>query len=455
MAFENNDRREFLKVGSGALAATALTSAVSWTARSYAQIPGANDRVRVGIVGCGDRMKGGDLPAFQSSAKDMNFQIVAVSDIWNRRREEGAAFIEKLCGNPVDPVRNNDELYARKDVDAVIVATADFQHALHGIEAVNAGRDAYVEKPTAHTMDDARKFRAAVHKSGKIVQVGTQRRSTPKYMKAAEYIKSGAFGDIVMVEMTWNVNQPGRWRRPDVVPLLKEADTDWKRYLLNRPMVAFDARKYLEFRLFWPYSSGIPDQWLVHQIDTVHWFTGLPHPRSVVANGGIYLWKDGRQNWDTMTAVFDYGPLDDLTKGFQVQYSSRFTNSAGGVKELYYSNGGMIDMDKGVVTNTGGLSAHSAAEMDMKPNLLNGFALSDKSESVSTDANTHGDPETAANMRNWMECVRSRKTPNASIEAGYSHSIALCMNVAAIQTGLKVTFDEKTQQVMAGGKVYA
>jgi predicted dehydrogenase len=451
MAFDTTNRREFLKVGSAAVAATA----VSWNASSYAQVMGANDRVRVGIVGCGDRMKDGDLPAFQANARDLNFQIVAVSDIWSRRREEGAAFIEKLCGNPVDPVRNNDELYARKDVDAVIIATADFQHAQHGIEAVNAGRDAYVEKPTAHIMEDARDFRAAVHKSGKIVQIGTQRRSTPKYMKAAEYIKSGAFGDIVMVEMTWNVNQPGRWRRPKDVPLLKEQDTDWKRYLLNYPMVPFDARKYLEFRLFWPYSSGIPDQWLVHQIDTVHWFTGLPHPRSCVANGGIYLWKDGRQNWDTMTAVFDYGPLDDLTKGFQVQYSSRFTNSAGGVKELYYSPGGMIDMDKGVVTNTGGLSARSAAEMGMQPNLLNGFSLSENAAAVSTDANTHGDPETAANMRNWMECVRSRKTPNASIEAGYSHSIALCMNVAAIQTGEKITFNEKTQQVMAGGKVYA
>ncbi len=451
MTLIENSRRDFLKAGSAALAATAFAS----SARSYAAIRGANDRVNVGIVGCGDRMKGGDLPAFQHSAKDMNFQITAVSDIWSRRREEGAAFIEKLCGNKPDTVRNNDELYARKDVDAVIIATADFQHAYHGAEAVNAGRDAYVEKPTAHTMADARMFRAAVHKSGKIVQIGTQRRSTPSYMKAAEYIKSGKFGDIVMVEMTWNVNQPGRWRRPDQVPLLKEADTDWKRYALGRNMGPFDARKYLEFRLFWPYSSGIPDQWLVHQIDTVHWFTGLPHPRSCVANGGIYLWKDGRQNWDTMTAVFDYGPLDDLTKGFQVQYSSRFTNSAGGVKELYYSNGGMIDMSKQTVTPTGGLSARSASEMGMKPNLLTSFSLVEKAEAVETDANTHGDPETAANMRNWMECVRSRKTPNASIEAGYSHSIALCMNVAAIKTGQKVTFDEKTQQVMAGGKVYA
>jgi len=307
----------------------------------------------------------------------------------------------------------------------------------------------------AHTMENARAIRDAVHSSKQIVQIGTQRRSTPSYQKAYEYIKSGKFGDIVMVEMTWNVNQPGRWRRPDVVPLLKEEDTDWKRYLMNLPHEPFDARKYLEFRLFWPYSSGIPDQWLVHQIDTVHWFSGYPHPRSVVANGGIYLWKDGRKNWDTMTAVFDYGPEDDLTKGFQVQYSSRFTNSAGGVKELYYSNAGMLDMDKQTVTPTGGLTAKSAAEMKMKANQLEPFSLSKTVEETSTSANTGADNQTSANMRNWMECVRSRKTPNASVDAGYSHSVALCMNIAAIQTGQKVTFNDKTQQVMAGGKVYA
>jgi len=451
MVFKDNTRRDFLKAGGVALAA----SAVSWSASSYAAVLGANDRVKVGVVGCGDRMKGALIPAFLEHNKELNFEFIAVSDIWNRRRDEGAAYIQKLSGNPVTTVRNNDELYARKDIDAVLIATADFQHAQHGIEAVHAGRDAYVEKPTAHTMADARDFLAAVKMTGKIVQVGTQRRSTPSYQKAAEYIKSGAFGDIVMVEMTWNVNQPGRWRRPDVVPLLKEQDTDWKRYLLNCPYEPFDARKYLEFRLFWPYSSGIPDQWLVHQIDTVHWFSGLSHPRSVVANGGIYLWKDGRQNWDTMTAVFDYGPLDDMTKGFQVQYSSRFTNSAGGVKEMYYSNGGMIDMDKQIVTPTGGLRAREAAAMGLKENLLPSFSLVDHAQAASTAADTGSDPQTSANMRNWMECVRSRKTPNASIEAGYSHSIALCMNVAAIQTGQKVTFDDKTQQVMAGGKVYA
>ena len=196
---------------------------------------GANDRVRVGIIGCGDRMKGGDLARFLAAC-----QRDELPDRGRLRHLERCAArkappsLRSSAAIRSDPVRNNDELYARKDVDAVIIATADFQHAYHGTEAVEAGRDAYVEKPTAHTMADARMFLAAVKKSGKIVQIGTQRRSTPAYQKAAEYIKSGQFGDIVMVEMTWNVNQPGRWRRPDVVPLLKEEDTDWKRYPLGQ-----------------------------------------------------------------------------------------------------------------------------------------------------------------------------------------------------------------------------
>src|SRR2546430_6277933 len=99
-----------------------------------------------------------------------------------------------------------------------------------------------------------------------------------------------------MAEMTWNVNQPGRWRRPQLVAAIKEQDTDWKRFLAYLPYEPWDPRKYLEYRLFWPYSSGIPDQWMVHQIDTVHWFTDLPRPRSVVANGGVYLWKEDRKS---------------------------------------------------------------------------------------------------------------------------------------------------------------
>ncbi|HSK08860.1 MAG TPA: Gfo/Idh/MocA family oxidoreductase [Vicinamibacterales bacterium] len=442
----NVTRRTFLKTtGLGVAGGTVLSSA-----SSYASILGANDRIRVALVGFSDRTRSSLLPAFLHEAAGLNFELVAVSDIWSARREEAAARLEKLTGKRPVTTRNNEELYERKDVDAVIVGTADFQHALHGVEAVRAGRDAYVEKPLANTMEDARAIRQAVKETGKIVQIGTQRRSEPVYQRAYDFIRSGRFGDIVSVEMTWNVNQPGRWRRPDVVPTLREQDTDWPRYLLNRPFEPFDPRKYLEFRLFWPYSSGIPDQWLVHQIDTVHWFTGLPRPRSVVANGGIYLWKDGRRNWDTMTAVFDYGPLDDPSKGFQVVYSSRMTNSAGDIKELYFSNGGTLDLDRNKVTPAGGLREREAAAMGMPANLLAEQTLVEKASGLVTSADTGVDTATLANVRNWMECVRSRQRPNADIEAGYSHSVALCMTIAAVQTGRRVTFDDEKQDVVIG-----
>jgi predicted dehydrogenase len=447
MSEQRSSRRDFLKLTSAGVAGVALGASAS----SYARIMGANDRVGVGIVGFSDRTRSSLIPSFQKVAGDLNFELVALSDIWNRRRDEGSAYIAKLSGKQVALARNNDELYDNKNVQAVIVGTADFQHAFHGVEAIRAGRDAYVEKPLAHTMEDAQAIRNAVKGSDRVFAVGTQRRSSPIYQRACEFIKSGQFGDIVSVEMTWNVNQPGRWRRPKLVPQLREADTDWKRYLINHPYEPFDARKYIEFRLFWPFSSGIPDQWLVHQIDTVHWFTGLPRPRSVVANGGIYKWHDGRKNWDTMTAVFDYGPLDDPSKGFQVIYSSRMTNSAGGVKELYFSNGGTLDLDKNQITSEGGLSEKSAAEMDMKANLLPKLSLTQAAAAASTAADTGADDMTVANVRNWLECIRSRKTTNAHIDAGYSHSIALCMNVAAIQTGQRITFDDAKQQVVVGG----
>jgi predicted dehydrogenase len=444
-------RRGFVK--QSALTSAALTvGAMGFSATSYARIIGSNDRVNVGIVGFSSRCKGALIPAMLQHAKELNFEFTAVSDIWNRRRDEAVAFLKEKTGKTIKTARNNEELYDRRDVDAVIISTADFQHALHTKEAVEAGRDVYVEKPFAETMEDNRAAREAVERTGKIVQVGSQRRSGANYHAANEFIRSGKFGDIVAVEMTWNVNQPGRWRLPQLTKEIRKEDTDWDRFLMNRPKVAWDPRKYLEYRLFWPYSSGIPGQWMAHQIDTVHWFTGLSHPRSVAANGGIYLWKDGRENFDTMTAVFDYGPADDKTKGFQVIYSSRFTNSAGGVKEIYYSNAGELNLDTNMITPNGGLTERHASAMGMKANLLPELSLSQvKAE---TSADTGADNLTSAHMRNWMECVRSRKKPNADVMAGYNHSIANIMTTAALRTGQFVTFDEKNQEVLAGGKVF-
>ena len=446
-------RRDFIK--NSALATTgAYLGAMAFSAKSYGNIIGANDRVRVGVVGFSDRFRSSLLPAFTNHHQELNFDIVAVSDLWKKKREDGQAILKEKLGHDIKACMNNDELYSTKDIDAVIISTADFQHALHTVEAVRAGCDTYTEKPFAESMEDARAALKAVRETKKIVQIGSQRRSGGNYHSAANFVKSGKFGPITMVELTWNVNQPGRWRRKNLVAQLKESDTDWKRYQMNRPEEAFDPRKYLEFRLFWPYSSGLPGQWMSHQIDTVHWFSGLKNPRSVVANGGIYAWKDGRKNWDTIAAAFDYGPADDPENGFQVTFCSRMHNGEERPAEIYYSNGGIMNLNTNKVSPEGGLTERHASGMNMSANLLPEIDLNVVDQKVVVSADTGNDPLTSSHMRNWMECVRSRKEPNAPAEAGYSHAIAVIMANAAVQTGMKATFDEATQEVMAGGKVF-
>ena len=446
-------RRTFIKQSVVATAGVYLgTMGVS--AKSYGRIIGANDRVQVAAVGFSDRFKNSLFPSFLNHNKELNFDLVAVSDLWKLRREEGQAYLKDKMGHDIKAYRNNDELYNSKGLDAVIIGTADFQHALHAIEAVKAHCDAYVEKPFAETMEDNRAALKAIKATNRIVQIGSQRRSGTNYQAAEQFIKAGKFGDITMVELSWNVNQPGRWRRPDLVAQCKEADTDWKRFLMNRPYEEWDPRKYLEYRLFWPYSSGMPGQWMSHQIDTVHWFTGLKHPRSVVANGGIYKWKDGRRNWDTTTAVFDYGKEEDPENGFQVIFSSRMHNGDERPAEIYYSNGGELNLITNTISPRGGLTAQMAEAMGMKANLLPELNLTETLEKAVASANTGADVLTSNHMRNWMECIRSRKQPNAPVEAGYYHSIANIMTNAAVRTGAKATFDSKKQEVVANGSVF-
>ncbi len=447
------NRRDFIKkmaVSTGSIALGGV--GLGFSAKSYRRIIGANATVNVGIIGFSDRFKSSLLPCFMDHSGELNFRMSALSDIWSVRREEGASYVQSQTGWDIKKCRNNDELYDIKDIDAVIISTADFQHAHHLSEAALARKDAYVEKPFAETMEDANAAMEVCKSSGIVVQIGSQRRSGANYQSAYEYIQSGQFGDIVMAEMSWNVNQPGRWRRKELCERIRKQDVDWNRFLLNRPYTEWNPRIYLEYRLFWPFSSGIPGQWMCHQIDTVHWFTGFNYPRSVVSNGGIYLWQDGRTNADTMTAVFDYGPKDDLTKGFQVTYTSRFTNSAGGTKELYYANGGTLNLDTNEISPLGGLQENHAGAMGLPPNLLQPSKLPDVT--AAAGANTGGDTLTSAHMRNWMECVRSRKETNAPVEAGYYHAIACGMANAALRTGQRVHFDETTKQIMAGNEIF-
>jgi predicted dehydrogenase len=445
------NRRDFVKTAAAGATLAALPGIIHAQKAPSQNVKGANERVNVACVGFSDRFKDALLPSFLKSKDELNFDLVALADLWSRRREEGKAKLDAKFGHGIDLYKSDEELYEKaKNVDAVIISTADFQHARHTVHAVKAGRDTYTEKPLAEDMlaanavlDAVNEARKAGYRGGAVVQIGSQRRSGSSYHIANEFIRSGKFGDITYVDLCWNVNQPRRWRRDEkLVASLKAADTDWKRWLLDRPLVAFDPRKYLEFRTFWPYSSGIPGQWMCHQIDTVAWFTGFDFPRSAMAAGGLYAWKDGRQNPDTFTTILEYGPENDASKGFQAVFSSRQTNSARGNVEKYHSTIGTIDLIKGTFSNEG---VEKAKEETKK--------LAE-TEAAATAANTGAGGMEVAHMRNWMECVRARKAPNAPVEAGYSHAVALIMSNASMRTGQKAVFDRAKREVLAGGKVF-
>ncbi len=430
-------RKEFVKRAGLASTGFAL-SGLGLSAGSYGRIMGANDRINVGIVGFSARTRAGLLPDFFEHAGDLNFTVTAVSDIWNRRRSEAKAFFDEQNIN-VALCRNNEELYERNDVDAVIIGTVDFQHALHTIEAVEAGKDAYVEKPFAEAMEDNVKARDAVENSDRIIQMGTQRRSDPAIKGMVNFVQSGEFGEVVMVELRNNRNNPDRWKRPQLVKAINESDTDWRRYLMNRPYEPWDPRKYIEYRWFWPYSSGIIGQWMAHHIDQVQWITGYDYPRSVVANGGHFLGHELERNPNTLTVVLDYGPKGDLSKGFQVIYSSRFTNSAGRNSRVIYSNRGSLNMQNNRYSSDGAVVSVDPLNEDVVPE------ASSYVTEVGNDTNNH--------VRNWMECVRSRKEPTAPVKAGYSHSLANIMANTALRSGKKVTYDAQSRNIMAGGEI--
>jgi len=326
------NRRSFLgKAGALAVGAGALRG----TALSYGRILGANDRISLGHVGVGRR--GTELAQIVSLLKAKNLEMTAVCDLWKVNREAAAARAATAYGRAPRAFQYMEELLALKDVDAVLVSTADFQHATHLKMVAEAGKDCYCEKPMANDLGEAKAARDAVLSRPLVVQVGTQHRSEPYQNAVHDFIGTGALGEVSKVEIVWNYHGP-RWRGRSEVGQLREQDTDWRRWLLGKPFRPFDPRMYFEFRLYRDFSSGIPDQWMSHGIDLVHYFLDDSFPTSVVASGGVFAWKDGRENPDTFQALLEY------PKGFLVSYSTSFGNDSDSFSRIMGKAATLINM---------------------------------------------------------------------------------------------------------------
>ncbi len=296
---------------------------------------GANDRLSIGIIGAGDRGSA-LMTQIVGLAKSHNAEITAVCDVWKVNLDKAPARVEKAFGRSPRTCGRFGELLAIDDVDAVVIATPDFAHAPILIAALQAGKDAYVEKPMATSVEDANRALELARANKRIVQAGTQYRSHGGYSAAARELAGGAIGQVHRIHASANFNHP-RWARGFAD--CNESDVDWQAYLFNRSARPFDARLIRRWHLYREFTNGLSGLWLSHYVDAVHLLTGAKYPASAVALGGIYVWKDGREHTDTFRALLDY------PEGFLFDWGMGLANSAG-TEFLVFGTGGTLDIGK-------------------------------------------------------------------------------------------------------------
>jgi predicted dehydrogenase len=427
------NRRDFLGKSAAAIAGAAI---LRGTALSYNRILGANDRISLGHVGIGSR--GTDLDLIASKLKSShNVEMTVVCDLWSGNRERAVATNTGYYGRSPRAVQHPEEVLAMKDVDAVLISTPEHSHSPILKLVAEAGKDGYVEKPMGNVLTEAKAARDAVLNAKTIVQVGTQHRSEPYPRAAQEVARSGALGDVSKVEIVWNYHGP-RWRGRHEVKEIREQDTDWKAWLMTKPYRPFDPQLYFEFRLYKEFSSGIPDQWMSHAIDMVHWFMSDNYPKSVVSHGGVFAWHDGRQNADTFQTLLEY------PRGFLVSYSTSFGNDAPsftrymGKKATLFNIGGegspryQIVEEKGTHEDNPDIDKKRESRYILLPGEkeLPPMGIDDLS---------------LGHMTNWFECMRSRRQPHCTVHEGFAHSVACMMTTEAYWTGRKIFWDANTE----------
>ena len=358
------DRRSFLIAG-------------GLTALASTRVLGANDRLRVGVIGAGQRM--GTL--LDCAEKSGPHEIVAVCDAYKPRRD---AVIDRSNGKASAHL-DYHEVLDKKEIDAVLIAAPDHWHVRMGVDALAAGKDVYLEKPVTHTIEEGAALLRAVRSSKQILQCGMQQRSWTHFRNAVDVIQSGGLGRVVQVRTYW-------WQNYQRTKAAKPVDTqglDWKRWLGSAPDQPFSEDKFFRWRWYWNFGGGAMTDLFTHWIDVVHWAMKADEPSMAQMMGDKYVFEE----WDcpdTVQAALRY-------PGFDVVYEGMMASS--------------ID--------DGGLEFRGT-EATLK---LNRSGMSVYRENVPGNQNPivaeHGYRDgTIQHMQNFFECVKTRKEPNAPVEAG-------------------------------------
>ena len=424
-------RRSFLHAA-GVVAGSAFAS----SALSYGRIVGANDRIALGHIGIGSR--GTQLHMMASRLKDKhNVETVAVCDLWKTNLDHAVANTEKYYGRAPRAFQHLEDLLEDKSVDAVMIATPEHSHSPVLRATAEAGKHAYCEKPMGNVLEEVKAARDAVKQRNLIVQVGTQHRSEPYQLAAREVLRSGALGDISKYEIVWNYNGP-RWRGRPQVKQIREQDTDWKKWLMTKPYRPFDPQLYFEFRLYRDFSSGIPDQWMSHGIDLVHFFMKEQPPISVAAHGGVFAWHDGRENPDTFEALVEY-------PSWLVSYSTSFGNDSDSFSRIMGKQATLV--------NIGGEGSPRWKVVEEKGNHESNPTIERAERWVTLPGDDKPGPinigdEDLSHMTNWFECLRNgNRRTNATVDNGFLHSVAVIMAARSYREGKRLYYDARSEQI--------
>jgi len=390
------DRRAFLRGVSGA------------TALAYSRVLGANDRIQLGLIGCGDRGRS-DMGHFQKAGVD----VVALCDVYGAQIDAA-----RTTAAHARDFTDHRALLDMKEVDVALIATPDHWHASIAIDALNAGKDVYIEKPLTRTIEEGPLIVKAARVNERICQVGMQQRSGKHYLKAkSEYLDTGKLGKITLARTWWHGNTYHLRRAPDSLKT-KPANLDWPHFLGPLRWRDYDPQQYYNWRAYLDFGGGQVTDLFTHWIDVVHMFMGQDVPVSAVAAGGIYAYKDGRTAPDTINVLLEYPA--GFTATFEATLAPGITGDA---VEICGTEGRLWIDRKRYEFNPVGKGA--------KATILAAFSNLDQDH-----------------IDNFLECVRSRKLPNGDVLIGHRSAQASHLGNIAYLEKRRIDFDPVREQIL-------
>jgi predicted dehydrogenase len=403
-------RRGFLK---GAAAGAGL-AAIGGLAP--ASVLGANDRIRMGLIGCGERGSY-DISLFR---KNPEVQVVAACDVYEPHRLKQ----QRLSGPQATAHLDYHEVLDRKDIDAVLIATPDHWHKQVLIDAVHAGKDAYCEKPIMHSIEEGIEMVQAVKASNRVVQTGTQQRSWPHWILGKQLVDDGMLGDVTFVHTYWYqdyVSNTG-WMAKHPI---NTAELNWKMWLGDAPMQPFTEEKYVHWRFFWDFGGGILTDLLTHWIDAIQWYMGRTAPLTATTTGDLYMMK--WQCPDTITAVYEY------PGNFMVTYTGALNDSINDGGVVFRGTKATLKIDRAHLAVYPEDVAWQQGKYYPEPEV---YVRSEHDGTID-------------HVRNFLDCVRSRKSPNANIEIGFEAARASWIGNIALKRGMKTVWDAAQERVVS------